>query len=236
MNNFNSQFLNILEFNWNKDSIPINIAPLINDNPRLQEEESFDVEHEDENLREISRDQAFISNLSYVSHDALRGGPSQLQEDSDNTECPRGFVAFKINQEPVYLRKSSLLWMLTTKDSKVSSDRLHRFIDEKRVQGNNHVMCGDFVMMESDGTGADRLCQVLGFKFLTGNSKFSAMSCPIEVDEEKARGVAVLCAFFQAENNVVTALKRVPKYVDMKKFKNHVTIKRDLDTDKITLL
>lgn len=229
---------------WSEDSIPINIARLtpLAETDELRFEESFPAEETDdvvldvddeEDLGEISRDQAFMCNLNYVTNDGRRDGA--LQEDLSNIECPRGFLAFKRNNEPLYLRKSSLLWMLTSKNSKVSADRLHRFINEKKVQGDDHVMCGDFVMMESDDNGPDRLCQVLGFKFLTGNPKFSAMSCPIKVEEEKARGVAVFCAFFRVTNDVVTAMRSAPKYIDMKKFKNHVTIGRDLHSDKISL-
>lgn len=234
----------VTEFNWREDSIPINIARLIPvaDIDELRLEESFPAEATDddvldaddqEDLDDISRDQAFMCNLSYTTNDGRQSGA--LQEDLSNNECPKGFLAFKRNNEPVYLRKSSLLWMLTSKNSKISADRLHRFIDEKKIQGDDHVMCGDFVMMGSDDNAPNRLCQVLGFKFLTGNPKFSAMSCPIEVEEEKARGVAVFCAFFRVTNNVVTAMRTVPKYIDMKKFKNHVTITRDLHSDKITL-
>ena len=87
--------------------------------------------------------------------------------------------------------------------------------------------------MKNENHGEDLLCQVLGFKFLSGNEKFAAMSCPIKVSEEKSRGVAVLCNFFSAQHSLISFSKQVAKYININHYKRHVNVKRNLGTGEL---
>lgn len=90
--------------------------------------------------------------------------------------------------------------------------------------------------MKSAGKKPDQLCQILGFKFRTGNPTFTAMSCPFKVEKEKARGVDALCNFFVVTNKFITATNRAPQYVDLKQFSSHAQIKRTLNTNDLILM
>lgn len=194
-----------------------------------------DQQEDEEHLSEIARDQAFMSNLDYIyNHDGNVN--EEILEQEPGVEAPRGFLALKRGDEGIYVRKPSVLWMLTKKSNKTPTDRLHRFELESRKQKDEHVMCGDFIYMKSGEKKPDRLCQVLGFKFRTGNPRFTAMSCPIKIDKEKARGVDVLCNFFSINNKILTTKNGAPKYVDFAQFSRHATIKRDLNTNDLILL
>lgn len=82
----------------------------------------------------------------------------------------------------------------------------------------------------------DVLCQVIGFNFLTGRETFSGVSCPLTVSEDKARGVAVLCNIFKVKNGIVTSSGQPFKYIDIKYFKMHVKLKRDLYTNDLRIV
>lgn len=204
--------------------------------PKRNEDDTGDDESEDELFNQVARDQIFVNNLEYIlelDNHGDHGDNEILQEDHPT---PRGFIAVIRNSTRYYVRKSSILWMLETKAKKISTDRLLRFIPDKKVNNDDHIMCGDFVFMRSDTRGRDRLCQVLGFKFLSGNPKFSSISCPISVKKENARGVSVLCNFFTVQNKVLTVAKTAPDYINIDNFKKHVILKRDLHTNDLFIV
>lgn len=183
----------ILEYSWKAIAPKINIAEpteLLVDQDDNDDVESlggsqivdqFDEEH----LSEIARDQVFMTNLDYMCNEVENDAndvDKMLQPDP-TFEAPSGFLSLKRDHEGVLIRKASVLWMLTNKSDETPTNRLHRFQDENKSQNVDHVMCGDFVFMKSSGKKPDQLCQVLGFKFRTGNPTFTAMSCPLKVEK-----------------------------------------------------
>lgn len=194
-------------------------------------------ERYEEELREISRDQLFAENLDFLHQEESGLSRSVLQENEDpNHPTPAGFYSFKRDGTEFFVRKSSLLWMMDNKQKfKVSTDRARRFITNKEQLEDDYLTCGGFVLMKVGRH--DELCQVIGFKFLTGRETFTGSSCPLEVSEDKSRGVAVLCNIFNrslhGRQEAVTSSGLPFKYIDIKAFKAHVKLRRDLNTNQL---
>jgi hypothetical protein len=119
------------------------------------------------------------------------------------------------------------------KSKKVSTDRMFRFISDRKNTKDDHLTCGDFINMSYEGTY--RLCQVLGFKYLSGNERFTASSCPIKCNDEKARGVAVFVNFYKTNANTIAAAGRVQRYINIDNYKSHVLVKRDPSTNSLII-
>jgi len=122
--------------------------------------------------------------------------------------------------------------MLFTRKARISSDRIYRFISEKRIDKQNRILLGDFVFMKFEQS--ELIVQCLGFKFLDGKPNFHGESCPIKKDERE-RSVAVLCCFFHAEDRVISTVNRAQRYVSVDNYIRHANVKRDLKTGSLSI-
>lgn len=195
---------------------------------------------DDEELSEISRDQIFLANLSYLLESRETDANCSLvpAEDNTNSNTPKGFIGL-IRQGVRYLvRKSSLLWMLHSNSDKTSTDRLYRFVNNSKKQKADTIMCGDFVGMQTNV--GEKLFQVLGFKYSTGKGTFKGISCPIKPPEDatKARGVEVLVNFlaFDELSKEITFPNRAQKYINIIHYKRHYQVQRNNVTNSLTIV
>lgn len=87
-----------------------------------------------------------------------------LVEDLSAPPAPRGFV--KVHGPVQHLRKSTVLWTLTLEKQRLSSDRLQRFITEKRnvFRKNDSVFISHFVIMFVPEQNANEIVMIMGFK------------------------------------------------------------------------
>lgn len=193
-------------------------------------------ENEDE-MRNIARDQIFTSNIEYLlESENVNLKATLVDANEQESLTPNGFLSLARDGKRYLVRKSSLLWMLDAKTKKVSTDRLRRFISDAKKPGNSadDLVCGDFIIMEFEGS--DQLCQVLGFRYITEKRSFTAIYCPINVSADKARGVEVFVNFFTITNNCISSSNRVQKYINILGYKRHVNIKRDNTTNELILI
>lgn len=95
----------------------------------------------------------------------LLGTP--LVEEIEPSNPPKGFFKIISAGESKLLRKSTALWTMCKTFSKVSTDRLRRFIEEKKSTrpNANHITLGNYIKIKINGT--TEIAQVLGFKYLT---------------------------------------------------------------------
>lgn len=138
---------------------------------------------------------------------------------------PRGFIKFIRDDVPYFVRKSSLLWMMTTNKEKVSSDRLYRFISTKKSHSfeEQSIQLGDFIIMSVNGE--ETICQVIGFRYITGSYKFKAVSCPIK--SEAGKGIEVLVFQFKSMANGILAIQRKRDcYINIDNYIKHISLKR----------
>lgn len=159
-------------------------------------------------------------------------------------EIPKGFLKFERNGTMFSFRKSTILWMLTTNATKVSTDRLHRFIDrgdqEKEKATDEYIRIGDFVRIARNNR--DFICSILGFKYKRVNYKFKNSFCPIrhkDDDEDGTKGgpgVYMLVDFHEADGLVLRRTEEVSTYVDIDTFVEHIKTKRDNFTQQYVIL
>lgn len=78
----------------------------------------------------------------------------------------------------------------------------------------------------------NRIVQIIGFRFLNGKpfygDRFKAGKSELEVE--------ALCNFFECSNNSVTGSDRTQSYINMKHYKRHVSLKRDLETGNLSII
>lgn len=238
-----------LRFAWNQDfvlcNLPANNHLKTSDLDELIEDQNVPGEsqvepppeqptaEEIEVLQEVAADKAFLTNLDYL----LDGNQSDqnLQPAPQDVEAPAGFLAFRRVDSNYFIRKTSILYMLDKKTSRVSCDRLRRFIDEKKSDTTNRITCGEFVVMKNKDN-LECLYQVMGFKFLSGSANFPGSSCPLTVIQDKERGVAVLCNHFKVANKIVTCKSKPLVYINIKKYVRHFNLTRNLYTNELTEL
>lgn len=241
----------ILDFNWNAVAPAANISRSVAGGEKQSRYETINDEatnicsgdEDDEELREISRDQVFTENLDFLllsENPEVRENSRLGLRDVENPRNPSkdGFYSFERDGDEYFVRKSSLLWMMANKKKlKLTTDRSRRFIASKETNDEDYLYCGGFAIMSRDG--ADELYQIMGFKFNEGRETFSGVSCPLKfptTSEGKARGISVLCNNFKVNENVVTSTGYPFKYININNFKNHVKLKRDLKTNQLCIV
>lgn len=179
-----------------------------------------------------------------------RGEHGENLVEAPEREAKKGFMTFTFGEEIVFIRKSSLLWMLDPKTTKVSTDRVRRFHSETMKRSDGCIYIGDFIWMVPDKAGQSSgsaalslLCQVMGFKYSSGKPNFAASFCPIVAPNENARGVKVLCNLFKvAERSGQNKIERVVtfwdvqmKYIDIIRYKCHAMLMRNLNSNEVLL-
>lgn len=137
------------------------------------------------------------------------------------------------NGKQYLILKSSVLWMMDNKSNKVSTDRLRRFMAEnvKSRTIGEHLVLGDFVEMLHEGSV--KLCQVVGFRYQKRKRRYTALSCPTKISADNAEGIDVLVNFYDVTDKKITSSNRQFRYIDIVKYKNHITIKRDAMSNEL---
>jgi hypothetical protein len=189
-----------------------------------------DEDHEslsDENLNEIL-------NFIVDSNDELSKNQPKLGIIKANVleGTPKGYLRLVRRGEFYLVRKSTMLWMLEEGHSRVSSDRLKRFVSEQKSL-ENVLVPGDFIRIENEGK--ESVCQVIKFRFKTGRQNFTAKFCPLEAPSENARGVDVLVKFYDQKGDKIEACKKVHRFVDIKCYKQHLKVIRDLSLNTLKI-
>lgn len=205
------------------------------DEENLEEMLECEQERDEEQLREITRDQLFAENLDFLSQSEHGVSGSFLQENKDaSNPTPDGFYAFKRDGCDLFVRKSSLLWMIDNKQKlKVSTDRSRRFITCKESIEDDFLTCGGFVKMKV--SKRDALCH----RLQVFDRKRNVHRCFMSANGQRrlgTRGVAVLCNIFNVKNEIVTSSGQPFKYIDIKYFKMHGKLKHDLFTNDLRIV
>lgn len=137
--------------------------------------------------------------------------------------------------ESFYVRKSSIIWMLETEKKRVSSDRIYRFIGDKKERpiDEAHLFVGQFAKFVH--IKKEVICNVLGFFFLTGNSTYKSEYCPIvQEDESKRRGMGVHGSFYTLDENKILKRYLSIDCIDLQYFSGHVKVK--IVNNKLTVI
>ena len=150
-----------------------------------------------------------------------------LREDSDQS-TPKGFVSLirrselTENEQQYFIRKSTILWMLTDKDEKISVDRLHRFITQtssSAIADDRSISCGEYIVMRVDDS--EKICRVISFKYSNSKYKFKSLSCPINKSD-----VMVLIQMFAQNESKLVAEDEYALLVELKYYVKHLNVKR----------
>lgn len=249
--NFSDQVLKflskyILDFKWEAAPPKINLTPInlastedgdddILDNVSGGNDLRADQVNLDEDYDAVVQDRAFLDNLNdfmEITRDGVEESTTGMVETQD-PNTPRGFLSFLRDGVSYYVRKSTILWSLSSKSSKLSTDRLQRFINSNRQTSEEEaIQLGDFIVMLVGDE--ETICQVLGFKYLHEKFAFKAISCPVK--HEGGSGVAVLINQFQQhDNGDITIQKKRDCYINIENYVRHITLNRNNKTDRYTL-
>lgn len=210
---------------------------------------------------EVIHDDLFLSNLEYlisrkekgalevftVESEAGTSAAIPVDIDSLAEKIPKQYLVVMRGGEQYLIKKCTLLWLLSTNTQKVPTDRLRRFIGEKRTANGKRLCCGDFVIMV-DKKEQEVVCQVIGFAFKKDVKKKSAKqgaketkkpkrfignSCPYE--GEVARTVRVLVQCYSLVGREIKTETADPSYIDMIKYKRKISLKRNIETGAMEL-
>lgn len=160
-----------------------------------------------------------VEDLFVVSSGAL--GVKTFQNAVVTETSP--FVRVKDgNGHESIIRKSSLCWMLSKGDTKLSADRLIR-VSSKLVSHTNtggpaptispsveeKVFLGDWCAFIEKGSVV--VGRVLAFSYLSGstvkNQEYSLLSAPTKPPEKNARGLGALCTWFSIKGRTLHPLQ-----------------------------
>lgn len=100
---------------------------------------------------------------------------------------------------------------------------------ERAVAEDVHI--GDFIYMMFQGS--KRIVQVIAFKFFIGKRFYGDI---YKFNKQAEREVAALCTLYDCNEKSVSASLRDQRYINMKHFRGHVTLKRDLLTGDLFLI
>lgn len=160
-----------------------------------------------------------------------------INVDSLSEKIPKSYIPVMRCGEHYLMKKYTVLWLLAVNSlEKVSSDRLRRFIGEKRVTLGSRVCVGDFIWMD-DNNGEEVVCQAVSFDFINRKTKFAGNSCPYK--GPVAQAVKVLVQRYRivdrGEARVIEAKPAPQSYIKMACYKRHIPMKRNFVTGEIEI-
>lgn len=158
-----------------------------------------------------------------------------LREIHDNN-ARDGFVKFSRDDEIIQIRKSSLLWMMTTPGTKLSTDRNQRFVenDDKAIANDRSIKIGDFIKVK--WLNKEVICSVINFKFQNAKYKFTKNFCPIKHKNGPGQGVNMFVDFYRTDGNFLVKTDDRERYIDIDSFIDHLKTTRDNLTQKYVLV
>lgn len=201
-----------------------------------EESASEEVPEPAPDLLETPEDAQLVSKEIACLLELAQGLPESstgLREIRDEN-TPKGFVKFARGNEVFMMRKSTVLWTLTTATSKLSTDRLHRFIDtgDDDLESDENIRIGDFIRINWQDQVS--ICSVLHFKYKSAKHKFVKSFCPIKHKDGQNGGVGVnmLVDFYRVVSNILTKTDDPHCYVNIDSYIEHIKTKRDIFTQK----
>lgn len=163
-----------------------------------------------------------------LEDDALTSEMLELPfvEDFSPPDPPKGFFKVIRGHVSTLIRKSTVLWAMFTSTSRVSTDRLKRFIEEKKAYSrkDDRISVGNYIKIKMDKK--IMIGQVLGFKFLSGRREECPMtSCPIVAPKESSkRGIGLMLNLYEINKSGKMKLREALKSsVDIKQFVCHIS-------------
>lgn len=230
------------EWNWSENAEPpsiqlTKIVAFSNDTEVLgnvsNNEKSFNEDIDpDEN---IQRDQSFLANLDYLLNDENGASQGQLQEVVDQESMnsrPKGFVTFIRGDSRFFIKKASLTWMLSVGSKRVSTDRIYRFISDKKTPDGSNLQIGDFVVVNFENL--DQLVQIISFRFCNGKKFYGDQY--VFHDSNNETDVELLANFFKIQDKIVNWNGRAQRWINVKTYKRHSVLHRDLSSGNMVML
>ncbi len=148
------------------------------------------------------------------------------QENNENN----AFVKFTSSRgEELFMRKSSCIWAWERDKTKVSTDRIYRFTNNKKQileHGVKYISVGEFACFVKDCEVI--IGHVLGFVYLTGKrTEYSLPYCPLNpnIPPAQRRGIAVLCSQYLVGDKILIP-KNHTDYIDINLYVMHVSVEK----------
>lgn len=187
-------------------------------------------EDEQEIAAELAKDSVFMHNLEYLLEleHGHKNKPGELL--CSEGESQPGFLDFRRGDTTYTLRKSSIIWMLDDSDKKVSSDRLHRFIDQDRETRSDRISLGEIIVIKNHND-REIVGQVLGFSIPGQKSMYKGFSCGINTLTE----VMVLINTFKLIGGKLVPINQPAAYHSNKNYIRHVKFQRNVRTNEISM-
>lgn len=124
-----------------------------------------------------------------------------FHEDDSLPEAPRGFIKVK-DHRLQFVRKSTALFSLYSNRDRVSTDRLRRFINQKKklLKRDDCVFGGSFIKIIIER--CEEYAQVLSFKKLTGTKDHLFTNHVLIADETGKRisNIGVLVNLYKTDS------------------------------------
>lgn len=151
-----------------------------------------------------------------LSGDADKGNEFVETRDSNSK---KGFCYFWKNGQIEAIRKSFVLWMITSIFSKISADRLQRFISGKdtveRSYDENNIWNGDFVRLK---IGVKKIiCRVIDSKSTENDT------------------LILVQKFKTLKDGTIQATNERDSWIDQKYYLEHLHVDRDAVSNKMRL-
>lgn len=136
-----------------------------------------------------------------------------------DSDSKKGFCYFLKNGKIEAIRKSFVLWMIISIFSKISVDRLHRFITGKetveRTFVSDNIWNGDFVRLK---IGVKRvICRV------------------IDSNTKENNTLILVQKFKSLKDGTIQATNERDSWIDAKYYFEHLHVERDAVTNKMSL-
>lgn len=191
---------------------------------KVKQEEKKNVRVQESLKMQAERDESFMANIDYL----VSNRTGKLVESNEPT-TPRNFIRFTRDDVPIYIKKVSLVWWLSEDGKRVSTDRIWRFVNDRKVHCDKGVQTGDFVVINHQSV--EQIVQILAFRFVDGKTFHGE-----RYDNKDDKEVEALCNFFKITNGAISNTKIDQCYVNVANVIKHVFVKRQFDTGKLVLL
>lgn len=204
---------------------------------------------------QVTDDSAFVNNID----DLLR----LMFKDFDNIgeilrevldpEVSNRFIIFQRGDQKYYIKKSSLLWMLTLVQHKVPKDRVLRFVSTSNKQNvQENLQSGDFVVMKIDDD--EKICFVQGFVRKPANktkkskqrnsrnsrnmnqNELSSIQLKYGLENIAGNKFLISCQIYQVEDGFLEPCDVQATLIESRNYKRHIYVQRNILTNKITVL
>lgn len=202
------------------------------------ESDESDAESEDDRTQSLEvdnrlrvqaeRDESFMSNLDYLVGGKELGKLVEAIDTDEENSTPPSFICFSREGTRFYIKKASLLWWLSSSGKRVSTDRVQRFIEDREKHSDDVLQTGDFV--EILHGKRKRIAQILRFRFTDGKAFYG-----YRYEGRDKRGVEALCNLYELKNGIVSGVESSLCYVNVKSYKKHIHLKRDLASGNLRL-